>query len=285
MALRFRPLPPALLLSALLLAGAASAPAARGEGGGGPSPHPPPPPSVQQAQGGIPVSLELVLAIDASSSINRNEFGLQMQGLAEAFRDPQVHQALAVGGTPGVAVMLLQWADSRHQSISVPWQVVFTPAEAEAFADAIDATPRFVVGGGTAIGSAITFATRLLLTNDYVGGRMVIDVSGDGRANQGEIPVRARDAAVAAGIVINGLAILNEDPALNVYYRQYVIGGPGAFVMTARDFTDYRDAIVEKLIREISAAPMALGPAPLPDPTALQTAERRAGGPPRPLID
>lgn len=258
----------AALLSALALAVLPLAGTARAER------HDPAGAIAQQAQQGEPVSLELVLAIDASSSINRNEFNLQMQGLAEAFRDPKVHQALAVGGAPGVAVMLLQWADSRHQSISVEWRKIYTPEEAEAFADAVDATPRFVVGGGTAIGSAITFAARQIQSNGYAGARQVIDVSGDGRANQGEVPTRARDAAVADGIVINGLAILNEDPALNVYYSTYVIGGPGAFVMTARDFRAYRDAIVEKLVREISGAPMALWPEMLPPhPAALQAAE------------
>lgn len=253
-------LPLVLLVALALLAGSAAA-----------ERHEAPDQRVQQ---GEPVSLELVLAIDASSSINRNEFNLQMQGLAEAFRDPKVHQALAIGGAPGVAVMLLQWADSRHQSVSIEWRKIYTPEEANAFADAIDGTPRFVVGGGTAIGSAITFAVRLIQSNAYAGARQVIDVSGDGRANQGEVPTRARDAAVAEGIVINGLAILNEDPALNVYYSTYVIGGPGAFVMTARDFRAYRDAIVEKLVREISGAPMALWPEILPPhPGALQAAE------------
>ncbi len=227
------------------------------------------PPAVQWAQEGLPVSLELVLAVDASSSINRSEFDLQMRGLAEAFRHPQVHQALAVAGAPGIAVMLLQWADSRHQSISVEWERVYTPEEAEAFADAIDATPRFVVGGGTAIGSAITYASSLIWSNRYAGLRQVIDLSGDGRANQGELPNRARDSAVAAGIVINGLTILNEDPALYVYYEQYVIGGPGAFVMTAQDFTAYSDAIVEKLVREISGSPVALWPEILPPAPGL----------------
>jgi len=207
-----------------------------------------------------PVDLELVLAVDASSSINRNEFNQQMVGLAEAFRPPRVQQAIEAAGPFGVAVTLIQWADNRHQETSVAWTLVHTPADCEALAVAIDATPRHVVGGGTAIGGAIAFSMLSLESNQYQGARQVIDVSGDGRANQGEIPGQVRDRAVVAGITINGLAILNEDPALNVYYKNNVIGGHNAFVLTAPDYDAFRDAMIEKLVKEISGAPVAGGP-------------------------
>ena len=204
-----------------------------------------------------PVDLELVLAVDASSSINRSEFNQQMIGLAEAFRHPRVQQAIEAAGPFGVAVTLIQWADNRHQETSVAWTLVHTPADCEALAAAIDATPRHVVGGGTAIGGAIAFSMLSLENNQYQGARQVIDVSGDGRANQGEIPGQVRDRAVAAGITVNGLAILNEDPALNVYYKNHVIGGHNAFVLTAPDYDAFRDAMIEKLVKEISGAPVA----------------------------
>ena len=213
--------------------------------------------AARPAAGQTPVDLELVLAVDTSSSVNRGEFDLQMRGLAEAFRDPRVQKAIAAAGVFGVAVALVQWADSRHQTLSIDWQVVRTPEDAAALAALIDATPRYVVGGGTAIGSAVMFALDLLATNAYVGQRGVIDVSGDGRANQGELPTNARARALAEGVTVNGLAILNEDPALNVYYLQYVIAGPGAFVLAAQDYEAFADAIVEKLVREISGAPVA----------------------------
>lgn len=213
-----------------------------------------------------PVDLELVLAVDASSSINRNEFNQQMIGLAEAFRHPRVQQALEQAGPFGVAITLIQWADNRHQEVSIPWVLVHTAADAEALAQAIDNTPRHVIGGGTAIGGAIAFAMTSLESNRYQGSRQVIDVSGDGRANQGEVPDQVRDRAVAAGITVNGLAILNEDPALNVYYRQHVIGGANAFVMTAPDYDAFRDAMIEKLVKEISGAPVADLPAPAEPP-------------------
>ena len=213
--------------------------------------------AVRPAPAQEPVDLELVLAVDTSSSVNRGEFDLQMRGLANAFRDPRVQKAIAAAGVFGVAVALVQWADSRHQTLSIDWVVVRTPEDASALAAVIDGTPRFVVGGGTAIGSAVMFAMDLLASNAFAGQRSVIDVSGDGRANQGELPTNARARALAEGVTVNGLAILNEDPALNVYYLQYVIAGPGAFVLTAQDYEAFSDAIVEKLVREISGAPVA----------------------------
>jgi hypothetical protein len=208
-----------------------------------------------------PADLELVLAVDASSSINRSEFNQQMVGLAEAFRHPRVQQAIDGAGPFGVAVLLLQWADSRHQEVSIDWVLVHSAQDCEALAQLIDQTPRQVVGGGTAIGGALAFSMAELEANRYQGARQVIDVSGDGRANQGEIPSLVRDRAVAAGITVNGLAILNEDPALNVYYTQHVIGGPNAFVLTAPDYEAFRDAMIEKLVKEITGAPVAAAPA------------------------
>lgn len=212
------------------------------------------------AQQGTPVDLELVLAVDASSSVNRSEFDLQMRGLASAFRSPGVHSAIKAAGQAGIAVMLFQWADNRNQSIGVDWMVIRSAEDAELFAQAIDNTPRLVVGGGTAIGGAIDFAVARLAANGFDGHRKVIDVSGDGRANQGSDPREARDRALALGIVVNGLAILNEDPTLDLYYRNNVIGGAGAFVIPANDYNAYAEAIVEKLIREISNAPVAALP-------------------------
>lgn len=206
------------------------------------------------------VDLELVLAVDASSSVSAEEFDLQMQGLAEAFRDPRVLQAIRASGDLGLAVSLIQWSDSRKQYVAVDWTLVTDAAAAGAFAEEVAETPRFLIGGGTAIGSALRFAVRQLETNDFRGRRRVIDVSGDGRANQGADPADLRDDAVALGITINGLAILNEDQAVADYYRRFVIGGTGAFVMTANDYESYALAILTKLIKEIAGTPIAARP-------------------------
>ena len=204
-----------------------------------------------------PVDVELVLAVDTSSSVTDAEFNLQMVGLAEAFRDERVRGAIEAAGDLGIAVSLVQWAGARDQVISIDFMWVRGPNEAEAFAREIEATPRFVIGGGTAIGSAIDFCARLLVNNGFQGIRSVMDISGDGRANQGAIPTRRRDAALAKGLIINGLVILNEDPSVDRYYLDNVIGGTGAFILTADDFKDFSEAIVKKLVREISGVPIA----------------------------
>ena len=212
------------------------------------------------AQGRRPVDLELVLAVDSSSSVSPGEFNLQMQGLASAFRSPDVQSAIQVAGDLGIAVAMVQWSDNRKQTVAIDWQMVRDPSSAEAFAREIDNTPRYLIGGGTAIGGAVNFSARQLGINGFEGRRKVIDVSGDGRTNQGAHPSRIRDLAVAAGITVNGLAILNEDLYVDRYYLYNVIGGTGAFVMTATDYEDFAEAILAKLIKEIAGVPIAARP-------------------------
>ena len=209
------------------------------------------------AQGSRPVDLELVLAVDTSSSVSREEFDLQMRGLAQAFREPAVIAAIQSIGDLGVAVAMVQWSDNRKQNVAIDWALLTDEASALGFSREIENTPRFLVGGGTALGGAITFSTRQFERNGFEGRRKVIDISGDGRTNQGGHPSPIRDQAVARGITVNGLAILNEDIYVDRYYLYNVIGGTGAFVMTASDYEDFATAIPEKLIKEIAGAPIA----------------------------
>ncbi len=208
-----------------------------------------------------PVDLELVLAVDASASVSGEEFDLQVRGLAEAFRHRSVVQAIRAAGDLGLAVALIQWADYRQHTLSVDWTVVRDAAGARQFAKQIDGVTR-AVAGNTAIGGAIEFAILQLEGNGYAGRRKVIDVSGDGRNNQGPAAWLVRNLAVARGITVNGLAILNEDPTLDRYYVTNVIGGPGAFVMTANDYVAYRLAILAKLVKEITGPATAARPRP-----------------------
>jgi hypothetical protein len=214
------------------------------------------------------VDLELILAVDTSSSVSQAEFELQMRGLAEAFRNTAVAEALEASGDLGVAVALVQWADNRKQIVSIDWTVIHNAEQAMRFADEIDATPRFVVGGGTAIGGAIKFGLRQLERNEFEGRRKVIDISGDGRTNQGVHPQRLKDVINQEGVTVNGLAILNEDPAIGRYYRDFVITGTGAFVMSATNYEDFSAAMLEKLVKEISGTPIArrVPPRRLPPP-------------------
>lgn len=203
------------------------------------------------------VDLELILAVDTSSSVSAEEFELQMHGLADAFRNPLVGAAIQAMGDRGAAVTLIQWAENRKQVRAIDWQIVRNEAEAATFAAEIERTDRHMVGGGTAIGSLIQFGMKELARNAYSGKRKVIDISGDGRTNQGPYPSNYREKATAAGVTVNGLAILNEDPNVDRYYRSHVIAGTGAFVMSATTYEDFSDAMLEKLLKEIAGSPIA----------------------------
>ena len=205
-----------------------------------------------------PVDLELILAVDGSSSISRDEFTLQMDGLAQAFRHPGVIGALAGGPRGVIAVTLVQWSDDDNQRVAIPWRAVADAAGAEALARMIETTPRYV-RGGTAIGRLIRRAIRMFDDNGFEGDRTVIDISGDGRASQGPPPAVMRDLAVARGITINGLPILSTEPDIERYYLEQVIGGPDSFVIPAQGFADFAAAIVAKLIREIRPEPRFSG--------------------------
>jgi hypothetical protein len=204
------------------------------------------------------VDLELVLAIDASGSVDPGEWALQMQGYAAAFRDPRVQEALSSGPNGRIGVAVVVWADATVPKWESAWFVLATPADAERFATYMAGLERGAIGG-TGIGAGIAAAIRKLDRNGLTAPRQVVDVSGDGR----ETPARefvvlvqwARQMAEARGVTVNGLAILNEEPDLAHWYRSNVIAGAGAFVLTAADYQDFTRAIVAKLIREIEHMP------------------------------
>ena len=207
------------------------------------------------APAGIPVELELVLAVDASSSVDDGEFALQIQGIAAAFRHPGVQAAIHGTGEKGIAIVLIQWSDFALQQKTVDWTPVRDTVGAAELANDIAATGRAIPGGGTAIYGVINFALHEFDTNGYDGRRRVIDVSGDGRSDLLVPTTAARDRAVAHGVAINGLVILGDEPDLEPYYRENVIGGARAFVLAADGFEAFAAAIVVKLIREITNSP------------------------------
>ncbi|MPY71812.1 MAG: DUF1194 domain-containing protein [Alphaproteobacteria bacterium] len=205
------------------------------------------------------VDLELVLAVDVSGSIDEGEAALQRQGYVDAFRHPDVIAAIRSGMLRRIAVAYFEWAGEGWQTPVLDWTVIETDADARAFADRLADAP---VGTGpwTSISSAIDFAVPMFDANGVEGTRRVIDVSGDGTNNTGRPVPAARDEAVARGIVINGLPIMNDRlnvsrppmPNLDLYFRNCVIGGPGAFVVTAADFRAFGEAIRRKLVLEIA---------------------------------
>ena len=205
----------------------------------------------------VPVDLELVLAIDCSSSVSNGEFTLQLEGIAAAFRHPDVLAAIELAGPSGIAVTLLQWSSKSNQVTAVNWRLVRDAETAADFASRVLAARRAVGGGSTAIGSAILQSALLLDRNGYKGKRRVIDVSGDGTGNQGPPSAESRDLAAAVGITVNGLAITNKDRDLVEHYGREVIGGPSAFLVTARNYRDFARAMLKKLVIEIGGPPIA----------------------------
>lgn len=200
------------------------------------------------------VDLALVLAVDASGSVDQHRFELQKQGYVAAFRNRRVLNAIRSGLNQSIGVTMFQWTGPRLQVQVVPWMVIKDEASANAFAAAIEAVPRRLFGGGTSISGAIDYGRLLLAQSPVEPTRRVIDVSGDGSNNSGRPVTTARDEAARAGIGVNGLPILSVEPGLDGYYRDYVIGGPGAFMVPAESYDTFAQAILKKLITEIAAA-------------------------------
>ena len=191
----------------------------------------------------------LVLAIDVSGSVDPGEYRLQMDGLAAALRDSTVRDAM-IAAEARVAV--LQWSGSSRQRVMVPWIAMTDETRVEALATQVETAPRAFRHYSTAIGEALRTAAGML--GEIAGDceRQVVDVSGDGENNEGVEVGRMRDALVRGGVTVNGLAIDIGEEGLTAYFHRNVIGGPSAFVLTARDFEDYPRAIRRKLLRELT---------------------------------
>ncbi len=205
-----------------------------------------------------PVDLALCLCVDVSASVDYDEFALMLGGYAAAFRDPAVAALCATGPRGAVAVAAVFWSGlSPGPEVAVPWTRVDGAAAAEAFAAALDAAPRVPRAGATALGEGMAAGLALLARCPADAARLVLDVSGDGRHNQGRAPGPVRDIAVAAGVTVNALAVLNEEADLLDHYRAEVIGGTGSFAMSCDDYAAFADAVCAKLLREIPASTLA----------------------------
>jgi hypothetical protein len=203
-----------------------------------------------QAAPAVGAGLALVLAIDVSASVTADSYVLQRHGIARAFENPRLVDAIsAVPG--GIEVLVLEWSDPDQIEVTVGWQRVGDVDSAVAFAAAVRSTKRSS-NGLTAIGPALLAAAAAFDSLPEPAGRRIIDISGDGMANFGLPPKAARDRIVAAGISINGLAILTEEAWLEGYYRSNVIGGPGAFVVVSQDFGSFAEAMLRKLVQEVA---------------------------------
>jgi hypothetical protein len=198
------------------------------------------------------VDLALVLAVDGSASVTYEEFGLIAGGMAAALREPAIIAGLTSGPAKASLCSLLLWSGAGAQEVITDWTRIATEADAKAFADTVDDMPRIVPAGKTAIGEALLGALTLLGRVPATPKRQVVNVIGDGRSNDGIAPGPIRDRMVTAGITINGLCILHEEPDLLQSYTDEVIGGPGAFALTCQDYPAFAAAMKQKLAREIN---------------------------------
>jgi hypothetical protein len=214
------------------------------------------------------VDLLLVLAADVSSSMEESKFQLQRSGYAVAFADPRVIAAIRAGSIGRIAVAFVEWSGIVQQKIVIDWTMISDDETARRFGDSIIEAPRSFDKNSTSISAGIDFAMAQFDRAPYEARRRAIDVSGDGDNNTGRDVTVARDEAVNKGVTINGLVILsqtqtssnsqhasehtNPPGGLANYYRDNIIGGPGAFVMVAENFSSFGDAVVKKLIAEIA---------------------------------
>ena len=197
------------------------------------------------------MELHLVLAFDVSASVNDAEYDLQRHGTAWALRSDAI--ALAIETAPGgIAVAVVQWSSLSQQALGLDWVRLQTRADVPAYADMVEALPRRISGGGTMYHSGLDFSGQMLETAPYTARRHVIDIIANGRTDDQDQLRASRDQLLRKGVVINGLAIEEHRDDLTSYFYRFVIGGPGAFVVTAQDFKDFGDAMQIKLYREIT---------------------------------
>jgi hypothetical protein len=206
------------------------------------------------------VDTELVLAVDVSYSMDPEEQALQREGYIRGITSREFMQALRSGMTGRVAITYFEWAGPYDQKIIVPWRLIDGPEAADAFVNEIARAP-YRRASRTSISGALNFAKPLLGEGGFRGLRRVIDVSGDGANNSGELVTIARDDVLAAGITINGLPIMLKRPNaftmdidnLDVYYEDCVIGGPGSFVIPIHEREQFKEATRTKLVLEVAS--------------------------------
>jgi Ca-activated chloride channel homolog len=195
-------------------------------------------------------ALELILAVDVSGSIDDREFALQMEGLASAFEDPALVQAIEAQ-EGGVLVTLTQWSGASRQRQVTSWQLLKGGPSMAGFAREIRHAGRDWRNYSTAIGEALRHALRVGESAPQACRRRVVDVSGDGVNNEGRAPRAMADALAAIGYTVNGLVIRGDTPDPVKHYEVNVLAGPRAFLEIAASFDDYPEAIRRKLLREV----------------------------------
>ena len=197
------------------------------------------------------VDLALVLAVDCSSSVDAGDYHLQMFGIAKALRNPKVLDAIESGENQRIAFALVQWSTRKSQNIIIKWRQLASQSDLFETAAEIELAERQWQIGGTGLAAAINFSAALISKLNVETTRRVIDVSGDGEENDEGDLASSRDDALASGISINGLPLLDGSKTIETYYRYRVIGGPGSFLVPAANSAAFGEAMEQKLLREI----------------------------------
>ena len=212
-----------------------------------------------EAEAAEQVDVELVLAVDVSLSMSPDELEIQRRGYATALTDEAVLRAIADGIHGKIAITYVEWAGTNSQVVVVPWTLVANRADAEHVVARLTARPPNSARR-TSISAALEFGADLFAESGFDGTKRVIDISGDGPNNNGELVTVARDAALAKGITINGLPIMSKETNyatmdienLDWYYEDCVIGGAGSFVVPIKTKEKFKEAIRTKLILEVA---------------------------------
>lgn len=220
-------------------------------------------PAYAAPAGSQAVDVQLVLAVDVSLSMSPDELEIQRRGYATAMANQQVIDAITDGVHGRIAIAYVEWAGDKTQRVIVPWTYIASRADAEAFAARLtDEVPRSA--RRTSISGGLNFSADLIAESGIEAMKRVIDVSGDGPNNEGP-PVReTRDRIVAQGIVVNGLPLMTNGglttafdvPDLDIYYKNCVIGGPGAFMFPVTSWDQFPEAVRRKLVMELAGGPM-----------------------------
>lgn len=209
------------------------------------------------------VDVELILAVDVSLSMSPRELALQRDGYVAALTSEPVINAIRDGVHGKIAIAYVEWAGSTMQQVVVPWTIIGSLEDAEGVAAQLSVHPPNSARR-TSISSALSFAADMFAESPHRGMKRVIDVSGDGPNNQGELVLPARDALTERGITINGLPLMTgggyssvyDITDLDLYYRDCVIGGPGAFMIPVNDWSQFPEAVRRKLVLELAGGPV-----------------------------
>lgn len=201
----------------------------------------------------------LSLGVDVSSSVDTEEYGLQVEGLARALEAPEVAAAFLGDPERPVWLHVYEWSGRGQQVVKLDWMAIRRGDDLGRAAAALRSGGRSFANFPTALGEAMVFGARVLRSGPVCDAAK-LDLSGDGTSNDGISPTEALRVVDFEGITVNGLVIGPSHDPLARYYERFVIHGPDAFVEEAQGYGDFERAMRRKLVRELRPAPMSALP-------------------------